>query len=242
MAYPNFKNKHLQEALFHPKDFIRYKEFEKKNFPKRYIIIYQSSAKNYFLRKYKPKKIKEYSIYVHKGIGLIKMAGIGAPNAVTVFEELIALGGRRFLNIGIAGGLQQEGIFLCEKAIRDEGTSYHYIKEGKYSYPDKNLTDKFGRTLEKMKISFMKGITWTIDAPYMETKAEVNHYRKEGVSTVEMETSALFAVAKIRKVKIASAFVVSDVLGEKWDPKFHKINLRKSLNKLVDAGISCLKD
>jgi len=55
-----------------------------------------------------------------------------------------------------------------------------------------------------------------------------------------MEASALFTVAKYRKVKMASAFVVSDVLGEKWDPKFHKMDVKRSLNKLIDAAITCL--
>jgi purine-nucleoside phosphorylase len=57
-----------------------------------------------------------------------------------------------------------------------------------------------------------------------------------------MESSALFAVAKLRKVKIASMFVVSDVLAnEKWDPQFHKFDFIKTLNQLVDVAINCLE-
>ena len=56
-----------------------------------------------------------------------------------------------------------------------------------------------------------------------------------------MEASALFAVAKLRKVKIAAAFVVSDILGEdKWDPNFDAKHVKQSLNKLMDAAVDCL--
>ena len=241
MSYPTFTNKHDEEALFHPIDFVKYRKW-KGPFPQKYIITYQSKAKNYFLRTYKPTKIKLYSlldIYVHKDIGFIKMTRIGAPNAVAVFEELIALGGKEFLNIGTAGGLQHEGTFLCDKAIRDEGTSYHYLPHGDYAYPDKALTEKLSTSLKKKGIAFEKGTTWTIDAPYRESKAEVRQYAKEKVATVEMEASALFAVASYRKVKIASAFVVSDILGKEWAPNFHRFDVRKAQNNLLDAAVEC---
>jgi len=241
MAYPNLKNKHLQESLFHPLDFIKYRKV-KGNFPKKYIITYQSKAKNYFLKKYKPKKVKIYSlltIYIYKNIGFVKMTGIGAPNAAAVFEELIALGGKEFLNIGTSGGLHHEGIFLCEKALRDEGTSYHYLPDGKFIYPDKDLTEKFRKSIEKNRLEYFKGITWTIDAPYRETKAEVEEYAKGGITNVEMEASALFAVAKYRSIKIASAFIVSDLLGKEWTPKFHRFNIIKAQNKVIDAAVDC---
>ncbi|MBM3206855.1 MAG: purine-nucleoside phosphorylase [Candidatus Staskawiczbacteria bacterium] len=244
MNYPNFLNKHLEEALFHPSDFLKDKKVKGK-FPKKYILTYQEKVKNYFIRKYKPKKITIYrllTIYSYKNIGFVKMTVIGSPNAVTVLEELIALGGKEFLNIGTAGGLYNEGIFLCEKAIRDEGTSHHYMPHGDFAYPDKELTEKLGKAIQNNNLDFKRGTTWTIDAPYRETKAEVAKYTKEGVATVEMEASALFTVAKYRKVKIASAFVVSDVLGDKWSPKFHKFDVRRAQNKLIDSALVCFSE
>lgn len=242
MSYPNFKNKHLEEALFHPNDFLRYKKINHKKFPKKYIITYQSSALNHFKKKYRGKyeKLKfnkNHDILKVGDVGFIKMNGIGSPHAVAFFEELISLGGKEFFNIGTAGGLQHEGIFVCNKAIRDEGTSHHYLSPGKYSYPDKELTKRFMNVLKKNKIFFEVGTTWTIDSPYRETKSEIHKYKHEGVVTVEMEASALFAVAKFRKVKIASAFVVSDILGETWEPKFDHINVKSALNHIIDSVI-----
>lgn len=244
MGYPNFEDKHLQESLFSPTEFINYKKFPK-DLPKKYIITYQSKAKLYFLKKYKSKKINFHSnipIYVHGNIGFIKLSGIGSPHAVTVIEELISLGGKEFINIGTAGGLHHEGVFVCNKALRDEGTSYHYVKEGKFSYPDEGLTDKLRESIQKQCIETFDGTTWTIDAPYRETRAEIEKYAKDGISTVEMEASALFVVAKYRKVKIASAFVVSDILGKKWEPKFHALDVVRSQNKLIDAAVDCLNN
>jgi uridine phosphorylase len=245
MGFPNFKGKHMHEALFNPNDFAMYRDWNLKEFPKKYIITYQKSALSYFKRKYrgKFKAIKldgSEIVYKYRDIGFVKMLGIGAPNASAVLEELIAVGGKEFINVGTAGGLQEPGVFLCEKAIRDEGTSYHYISHGKYSYPDKALTEKLRKSLEKNKIVATSGISWTIDTPYRETKKEVLHYKKQGVATVEMEASAIFAVAKFRKVKIASAFIVSDILGEKWDPRFHRLDVRKIQNKIIDSAIDCL--
>ncbi len=241
MSYPNFTNKHLQKALFHPEDFIKYTGL-KGTFPKKYILTYQKRMENYFIRTYKPKRIKVYplvTIHIHKNIGLVRMTGIGAPNAVTVLEELIALGGKEFLNIGTSGGLHHEGVFLCTKALRDEGTSYHYIKHGTFSFPDKQLTQHLGKALTHEGLDYFQGTTWTIDAPYRETKAEVEHYAKQGITTVEMEASALFSVATYRKVKIASAFVVTDILGKKWLPKFHRFNVRRTQRSLIDAAVHC---
>ncbi len=247
MAFPKFKNKHLAKSLFTAEDFGKYKKWGKGHFPSKMILTYQSYVVDYFKRKYKGKytKIKlSESQYILKigDMGILRMGGIGAPHAVTYLEELISGGTKEFLNIGTAGGLVDNGVFLCNKALRDEGTSHHYIADSVYSYPDEILTKKFSKALEKAGIKYDVGSSWTIDAPYRETKREITHYKKKGIVTVEMEASALFAVAKLREVKIAAAFVVSDVLGdEKWDPQFHKFDLKKTLNKVLDVGIGIFK-
>jgi len=246
MVYPQYKNKHAEAALFNPKDYVNWKKIKKSPVkkPTKYILIYYPRILKYFKSKFNAKKINYYrliTIHQFKDIGVVLMTGIGSPHATTVLEELIALGGKEFLNIGSAGGLQDFGVFLCDKAIRDEGTSHHYSAHSKYSYPDKTLTEKLKKSIIKQGLKFQQGTTWTIDAPYRETKTEVKHYKKQGVKTVEMEASALFAVAKLRKVKIAAAFVVSDILGEdKWDPNFDARHVKQNLNKLMDAAIDCL--
>ena len=244
MSFPVFENKHLEKALFSPEDLPQKKKLPK-NLPKKCILVYSRHLMSYIKRRYKPKKIKEFLVgmdyYWYKDIAFVKMKGIGAPHAVTAFEELISLGTKTFLNIGIAGGMDDFGIYVCDKAVRDEGTSYHYSPHAKYSYPDEKLTKELEKVLVKNDVPYVKGPTWTIDAPYRETVTEVKHYISEGVKTVEMEASALFAVAKVRKVRIAAAFSVSDlVLPEKWDPHFDKKHIKVRLNKLLDSAVELL--
>jgi len=158
MAYPNFKNKHLEEALFSPEDFLDFAYKSRNKFPRKWVLIFQRSVEKYITRNFKLKKHKEHhlagNLYIHRGIGFFKVGGIGSPHAVTVLEELIGLGGKEFILIGTAGGLQDFGIFLCNKAVRDEGTSYHYIPKGKYSYPNERLSKRQSSDNHIIKSSF----------------------------------------------------------------------------------------
>jgi uridine phosphorylase len=169
---------------------------------------------------------------------LIVSLPMGAPFTASALEVAIACGGKEFLILGTAGCLKKElqvaDMVICTRAIRDEGTSHHYIRNSKYVLPDKDLTSNLERGMAKNKIGFHKGTTWTIDALFAETREEVKHYRTEGVLTVEMEAAALFAVAKKRKVKAAAIFTVSDILSEDWSgfEKFHKSD---GYSKLIEV-------
>lgn len=129
---------------------------------------------------------------------------------------MIAIGVKEIVIMGSVGGLGKtlkiSDLVLCTKALRDEGTSHHYLKNSKYISSNKELTERFGRYLDDEGINFTAGPTWTIDAPYMETAEEVLKYYMQGILTVEMEAAALFAVAKKRNIKVAALFVVSDLL------------------------------
>ncbi len=132
---------------------------------------------------------------------------------------------KNFLIVGTGGAIQKDfkigDVVVCTKAIRDEGTSHHYLKSTKYALPSKVLSNKIEQALQKAKIKFRKGFSWTIDAPYRETVKELVTYRKEGVLTVEMEASALFSIGKYRNVNVAAVFVISDLITEKnWKPAF----------------------
>lgn len=146
MTYPQHKDKHLEESLFNAKDFVKYR-YKREDFPKKYIIMFQRASERHVKRKYSSKRVKEAAntghMYIYKDVGFLKMTGIGSPHAATVLEELMALGGKEFIIIGTAGGFRDYGVVVCDRAIRDEGTSHHYIAPGKYSYPDKGLTTRF---------------------------------------------------------------------------------------------------
>lgn len=171
--------------------------------------------------------------------------GIGAPVAVAILEELVALGCRRFVSIGTAGSLQPDlavgELVVCERAVRDEGTSYHYVPAGEYADASGPLTVRLEQALAAQGRSFAHGASWTIDAFYRETVAEARHYQSQGVLTVEMEAAALFAVAAYRGVQAAAVFTVSDTLaGLEWRPEFHHADVQDSLDAMFAAAREAL--
>jgi len=176
---------------------------------------------------------------------IIKAAGFGAPTAVMSLEELAAYGINKFINLGTAGGLQKNmsvgDIVVCERAIRDEGTSHHYLPDEKYAYASKELTADLVSAIEKRDIRFRKGTSWTTDAVYRETVEELQQYRGEGVLTVEMEAAALFAVGSFRKVSVSSVFSVSDILTEEgWNQGYHSEEKLDGLKQIFEAALEAI--
>lgn len=205
-----------------------------KRYSERCIMCYQDDLVNLAIERAGAEKVDSllgcnYYEFLYRGkrIGII-LSGIGAPMAILILERLIVRGVRNVISAGMAGSLQCEGILpgdivVCTKAIRNEGTSYHYQKPSKYSYPDRMLLKEIEAVLRRESIPYHKGPTITIDAPYQFTVREALRLRKEGVLTSEMEASAVFTVAKFRKTKAASLFVISDLATKnfEWDPQFH---------------------
>ena len=175
----------------------------------------------------------------------IKAAGFGAPTAVMTLEELAAYGIKYFVNLGTAGGLQKNmnvgDIVICERAIRDEGTSFHYLPDEKYARSSPELTVDLCEAIERKGIPFNKGTSWTTDAVYRETFEELQQYRDEGVLTVEMEASALFAVGAYRKVKVTSVFAISDILSEEgWKQGYHSEEKLEGLKEIFEVALEIL--
>jgi len=153
-----------------------------------------------------------------KRVGIAHISGPGAPFATIVVEELTALGVKQFLIVGLAGSLRASlrvgSLVVCDKALRDEGTSHHYVKRCAFARPSPRLVAKLVDTLKRNRVSFAEGPGWTTDAPYRETIAEIRRYRKSGILTVEMEAAAVFTVARLLGGRAAALFVISDHLDE----------------------------
>lgn len=131
---------------------------------------------------------------------------VGSPFAVLVAEELFASGCRALVSIGSAGllatDLQPPFFLLIDRAVRDEGTSYHYLPAACFAQADRNLLNLVQGRLDREEITVHRASTWTTDAPFRETASRIDFYRREGISAVEMEAAALlaFAAAGGRKV------------------------------------------
>ncbi len=149
-------------------------------------------------------------------------AGLGAPLSGAFLDELIALGCRKFIACGSAGVLKREivvgNVVVPESAVRDEGTSYHYLPPSREVSASPEGVAAIKRTLEKRSVPYLTGKTWTMDAFYRETPERVALRRAEGCLTVEMEASAFFAIAQFRGVLFAQILYGSDdVSGTEWD-------------------------
>ena len=176
---------------------------------------------------------------------VLKVPGFGAPTAVMTLEELAALGIKKFVNLGTAGGLQQSlkagDIVVCDRAIRDEGTSFHYLPAEQCAFPCPGLTESLCAAFERKDVQYRKGTSWTTDAPYRESIADLRQYRADGVATVEMEISALFAVGAYRGVGVSSALVISDLLSEEgWHQEYHSAEKLDGLKKIFEVALEAI--
>jgi len=150
--------------------------------------------------------------------------GVGAPLAAGFLEEMIALGCRKFMACGGAGVLESAIVLghpiVVSAAVRDEGTSYHYLPPGREVAADTAGVAALEATLQAVHVEYLVGKTWTTDAIYRETPGKIRRRRAEGCLTVEMEAAAFFAVARFRGVRFGQLlYAGDDVGGEEWDSR-----------------------
>lgn len=170
--------------------------------------------------------------------------GVGAPLAAGFLEELIALGCRTFIACGgcgvLDGTIGAGEVFVPAMAVRDEGTSYHYLPPGEVAAAAPEAIAAIEQTLAAHQIPYRVGQTWTTDAPYRETPAIVTKRRAEGCQVVEMEAAALFAVAQFRGRRVGQILYGGDSLaGEEWDHRGwqHLVSTREKLFYLAAEAV-----
>lgn len=170
-----------------------------------------------------------YALDISKGLNLdeptwiaVLQPGVGAALGAAYLENLIAFGAKKFIACGGAGVLNAEmavgHLVIPEAAVRDEGTSYHYLPAARDVMADPAGVQAIKQTLEKHDLPYVIGKTWTTDGIYRETKERIARRKAEGCITVEMEASAFFAVAQFRGVQFAQLlYGGDDVSGDVWD-------------------------
>lgn len=147
---------------------------------------------------------------------------VGAPFAVLVAEELFACGCELLLSVTSAGQIlatrQLPYFILIDKALRDEGTSYHYLPASDYSHLDAALLTLLDAAFVDAPVPVERGATWTTDAPFRETASAIERHRAAGVLAVEMEAAALYAFAQAkRKAVVCLAHVTNQMASVEGD-------------------------
>jgi uridine phosphorylase len=172
--------------------------------------------------------------------------GVGAPLAGAFLDELIALGCKKFIACGGCGVLNQEitvgHVVVPSSAVRDEGTSYHYLPPSREVDASAEGIAAIEAALKHHDLPYVIGKTWTTDAIYRETRAKMERRRDEGCITVEMEAAAFFAVAQFRGVTFAQILYGGDDLsGDEWDQRGWqgRLSTREKLFQL--AAEACLR-
>lgn len=178
-------------------------------------------------------------------VAVLSDFGGGAPIVVELAEEFIALGVKQIALITWGGALQPDlkpgDIVVCDRAIRDEGTSQHYLPSARYIEASAELVRCLVKSLENRGLTPFIGGTWTTDAPYRETREEVLEYQREGVKCVEMESAGLFTVGQVRGVQTVSAVVIMDSLAKlEWEVPENLKEIQKGLETAFLAAIDAL--
>lgn len=155
---------------------------------------------------------------------MITLGYVGCPACAGNLECFAACGATKVMFCGGGGVLDKNikvgELLVVEGAIRDEGFSYKYIKPSRYIYSDKKITDKITSCLDERKIPYIKGITWTTDAMFRETKALVEQRKLEGAKIVEMEQAGCIAIAQYRNFDYgAIIYGGDDVSQDEWDTR-----------------------
>jgi uridine phosphorylase len=148
--------------------------------------------------------------------------GVGGPLAAGWLEEAIAMGVRTVAACGGAGSLTPDltlgQVIVPSAAVRDEGTSYHYLPPSREVLVDPRSVACVKSVLRERKVPYVVGKTWTTDAIYRETRGRASRRRDEGCIAVDMEAASLLAVARFREVQLAYLLYAGDSLaGEEWD-------------------------
>ena len=217
------------EAIIEPSRIIR-----RRDVPEHCVLCFfqeaiakiceERQAKEIFSLRWEDATHTLYEIDVNGKRVAVMHPGVGAPMAAGLLEEIIALGCRKFIACGGGGVLDKSiavgHIIVPTSAVRDEGTSYHYLPPGREVCASPEGIAAIEQVLQAQEIPYIISKTWTTDGVYRETLAKVLQRKAEGCLMVEMEAAAFFAVAQFRRVTFAQMlYGGDDVSGGEWDSR-----------------------
>jgi uridine phosphorylase len=143
---------------------------------------------------------------------------VGASFAVLVAEELFVSGCELLISITSAGQICEVGptpyLVLIEQALRDEGTSYHYLPPSPYSFLKAGWKEAIAANWDATSIKLQIGASWTTDAPFRETEEAIAAAKAKNILAVEMEAAALYALATVKQLNIVCFAHVTNQMAQ----------------------------
>ena len=209
---PLFEHNHADEPVFLPGNMLEsariQKDLQPLTVPEGCLLDFDGELVDFLVANGKAKLEPSWPCF-HTRLYLWHANGteygiiggtVGASFAVLVAEELFALGCKALVSISSAGliaeNLQPPLFLLIDKALRDEGTSYHYLPPKRFAFASPPLVEVVARCLTEVGVPFNQGSSWTTDAPFRETSELIAARRSEGIIAVEMEAAAMLAMAE----------------------------------------------
>jgi uridine phosphorylase len=227
VTYPILEHDPTREALIEPSQLI-----EARDMPGPCVLCFFLDVIEQVVAEHEAAVVAEHRwedgphcIYeiAHRGQRLAFLhPGVGGPVSAGLLEAAIACGCRAFVACGGCGVLEKDvavgQLIVVSAAVRDEGTSYHYLPPAREVEADPRGVEALAALLAERGVPHRVGKTWTTSAPYRETLPKIEKRREEGCLTVEMEAAALMAVAQYRSVPFGQVLYAGDDLsGEAWD-------------------------
>ena len=146
---------------------------------------------------------------------------IGGPYAVLIAEQMAVSGAQVVIGLTSAGRVNSKmpvpGLIVITRAVRDEGTSYHYLQPSETVDAPPKVAQFLKTELERLPIPVLSGTVWTTDAPYRETERELAVHAAGGVLAVEMQAASLFAFSEARHFPVGSVAHVTNRVGQTGD-------------------------
>jgi len=171
----------------------------------------------------------------------VAFAPIGAPGTIMLMEDLIACGAESFVGVGASGGLNPDhpvGDVLIPNAVKviDEGTSQHYPGDDDPA-ADQAMLAELSELLMKHGGRTASGDWWTTDGFYREMTQDIARHMNAGILGIDMETSAMYRVAKHRGVNSCNILVVSDELWTEWNYGIDFSEFKTGVNAMHKAAL-----
>jgi purine-nucleoside phosphorylase len=175
------------------------------------------------------------SIYLLKDKAVLTQC-IGAPLAALALETLVVSGAKEIIIIGFCGSFNPDYRMLSavsvSRALSEEGTSKHYLPKKKIFHPSPALKNKIESRLRSSSLPFLTGSLVSTDAPFRETRSWLNKMKKKRLDLVDMEVSAVFALAEFHSIQAAALMIISDeIWSGVWKHGFNSPELEEKIKE-----------
>lgn len=260
-THPLFNHELKAPTAFSPESLVEtvrvVKHLDSEPIPQVCVLEFDGDLTDWLVSTGKAKLCKSWACF-HTSMFSLKIDNfvcgivprtIGGPYAVLVAEQMRVSGAHVVLGLTSAGRVSPKmpipGLVVCTGAIRDEGTSYHYLSPARMVEASPKVADLLESELKTLPLPTLSGVVWTTDAPYRETKLQISNYAKAGVLAVEMQAASLFAFAQAHNFPTGVVAYVSngvDQAGERFDKGtlMQEFDVLKQVCRTGNRFVSCL--